>query len=167
MNSSLSKTGQFVIKFAINYKTLRQLVGEEGDLRVQACFHIGNKPVMMTDHCESGDYIEGAKLNGVVRCLRWGTISVMCRNVWVEIATSGARLRCLCWCSEICNEEMMSVLLLKRVSKRPRNDEHIITPNHPFETLRTAYNSKNYAKLKGETNNQSGFLAKMRHTISP
>ena len=122
---------------------------------------------MMTDHCESGDYIEGAKATVVVRCLRWVTITAMCCNVWVEVATLGARLRCLYWCCEICNEEMMSVLLLKRVSKRPRNDEHIITPNHPFETLRTAYNSKNYAKLKGETNNQSGFVAKMRHTISP
>jgi len=61
----------------------------------------------------------------------------------------------------------MSVLLLNRVSKRPRNDKHIITPTHPFETLRTAYNSKNSAKLKGESNCQLGCVAKMIHTISP
>ena len=31
-------------------------------LKTQACFHnAGNKPVMMTDHCESGFYVEGAK----------------------------------------------------------------------------------------------------------
>ena len=95
MNSSLSKTGQFVIKFAINYKTLRQLVGEEGDLRVQAWFHIGNKPVMMTDHCESGVYIKGAKSVTGLRCLGWGAKSVMCCGVWVEIATSGVVLQCL------------------------------------------------------------------------
>src|SRR6476620_3484939 len=81
MNSSLSKTGLFVIKFAIHYKTLNQLVGEESDLRVQACFQFGNKPVMMTDHCESGDYIEGAKAMMVVLCLRWVTLFMMCCNI--------------------------------------------------------------------------------------
>jgi hypothetical protein len=42
----------------------------------------------------------------------------------------------------------MSVM---RVSKRPRNDEHIITPNHNFESLRTAYNPKNHSILKGKS----------------
>jgi len=39
-------------------------------------------------------------------------------------------LRSLQWGCDVCDE----------VSKRPRNDEHIITPNSHFESLRTAYN---------------------------
>lgn len=68
-------------------------------LKKQACFRdVGNKPVMMTDHCESVFYVEGAKSMKVLRCLRclrWGAKSVMCCNVYVEIATSSVMLQCL------------------------------------------------------------------------
>ena len=65
-------------------------------LKTQACFHnAGNKPGMMTDHCESGVYIEGAKSIMVLRCLRWGAKSVMGCNVCVEIAMSSGMLQCL------------------------------------------------------------------------
>jgi hypothetical protein len=49
----------------------------------------------MTDHCESGVYIKGAKSVTGLRCLGWGAKSVMCCGVWVEIATSGVVLQCL------------------------------------------------------------------------
>jgi len=58
----------------------------------------------------------------------------------------------------------MSVL---RVSKRPRNDEHIITPNPSFETLRTVYNPKKHSILKGKSSHQSTLMLKVTHTISP
>jgi hypothetical protein len=58
----------------------------------------------------------------------------------------------------------MSVL---RGLRRPRNDEHIITPNHSFEPLRTAYNRKNHSNLKGSSNNYSMLILKVTHTISP
>jgi len=41
----------------------------------------------------------------------------------------------------------------------PRNDEYIITPNHLFEPLRTAYNLKKHSNLKGKGLNSI-------HTIS-
>jgi hypothetical protein len=44
--------------------------------------------------------------------------------------------------------------------KRPRNDEHIISPNYDFEPLRTAYNSKNPSILQGKD-------AMLSPTISP
>jgi hypothetical protein len=58
----------------------------------------------------------------------------------------------------------MSVL---RGLRRPRNDEHIITPNHSFEPLRTAYNRKNHSNLKGRSDRHSTLKLKMTHTISP
>ena len=41
----------------------------------------------------------------------------------------------------------------------PRNDEYIITPNHLFEPLRTAYKPKKHSNLKGNGLNSI-------HTIS-
>jgi hypothetical protein len=58
----------------------------------------------------------------------------------------------------------MSVL---RVLKRPRNDEHIIAPNHCFESLRTAYNPKKHSNLKGKSNSYPMLILKVTHTISP
>ena len=46
-----------------------------------------------------------------------------------------------------------------RVYWRPRNDEHIMTPNTTFEPLRTAYNPKKHSNLKGMGHNSI-------HTIS-
>lgn len=58
----------------------------------------------------------------------------------------------------------MSVL---RVSKRPRNDEHIITPTPCFETLRTAYNPEKHSILKAKSNGHAALRQKVTHTISP
>ena len=64
-------------------------------LTTQACFqHYGNKPVMMTDHCESGVYIKGAKSVKGLRCLRGVAKSMMYCNVCVEFATSSVVRRC-------------------------------------------------------------------------
>jgi len=69
-------------------------------LKTQACFRdAGNKPVMMTDHCESGVYIEGAKSIMVLRCLRCAVVSVL-------------RLRCWVWCCNVCNGAAKSVMRL-------------------------------------------------------
>ena len=57
----------------------------------------------------------------------------------------------------------MSVL---RGLRRPRNDEHIITPNPCFETLRTAYNPKKHSILKGKANHHA-MMQEVTHTISP
>ena len=56
---------------------------------------------------------------------------------------------------------------------RPRNDAHIIYPEAQFESLRTVYNSKKPAKLKGKvclvgnlSSNQSTQFPHKRFTAS-
>jgi hypothetical protein len=61
------------------------------------------------------------------------------------------------WGFDVCNEGLM----------RPRNDEHIITPNYCFESLRTAYNSKKPSDLKGERECYSMNHLRWTHIISP
>jgi hypothetical protein len=46
---------------------------------------------------------------------------------------------------DVDDEAMMSALM----KKRPRNDDHIISPNSRFAPLRTAYNSEKPSNLQG------------------
>jgi hypothetical protein len=46
---------------------------------------------------------------------------------------------------DVDDEAVMSALM----KKRPRNDDHIISPNSRFAPLRTAYNSEKPSNLQG------------------
>lgn len=64
-------------------------------------------------------------------------------DVHIEAAMFSVMLQCLSWYDEIFNEATMSTLSLNGVSKRPRNDEHIITPNYNFELYEQLTTEKN------------------------
>ena len=104
-NSSLPKTGLFVIKFAINYKALSWLLRWRKQFKSTGLFPYWKQA------CHDDWSLRE-------RCLHWGrevynvaTMSAMCCSVCVEIAMLSVMLQCLYWCCEICDENMMSRFL--------------------------------------------------------